>query len=74
MLEGNTDYLTFIDENFENYIRYSYMHWKPHTAPSEVIFYHIFKNVLKQVNDSNIMKALDHAKIRDVFELIDLSG
>ena len=42
-------------------------------AESEAVFHHIFKNVLKQADDSNIMKALEHADITDVFELIDLT-
>ena len=42
-------------------------------SESEVLFHHIFKNVLKQADDSNIMKALEHADITDVFELIDLT-
>ena len=42
-------------------------------SESEVVFHHIFKNVLKQADDSNIMKALEHADITDVFELIDLT-
>ena len=41
-------------------------------SESEVLFHHIFKNILKQADDSNIMKALDHEKITDVFQLIDL--
>ena len=42
-------------------------------SESEFLFYHIFKNVLKQADGSNIMKALEHADITDVFELIDLT-
>ena len=42
-------------------------------SESEAVFHHIFKNVLKQADDSNIMKALEHADIADVFELIDLT-
>ena len=40
---------------------------------SEVLFHHMFKNVLKQADDSNIMKALERAEITDIFELHDFT-
>ena len=36
-------------------------------SESEVLFHHVFKNILKQADDSNIMKALDHEDITNVF-------
>ena len=42
-------------------------------SESEVLFHHVFKNLLRQVDDSNILKALDYAKITNAFELIDLT-
>ena len=42
-------------------------------SEAEVIFHHIFKNVLKQVDDANIMKALRYENIRKVDHLFDLT-
>ena len=42
-------------------------------SEAEVIFHHILKNVLKQVDDANIMKALRYENIQKADHLFDLT-